>query len=686
MKFVWGGDIAAKNSELLFPIDNTFEADTLQIYAADSYTVVGDGKIISYGPQRCAAGYARLRSVSVWGISKIEIRVLSFGVPNYSVDRQNPFVSFRLLKDGREVYSVSDMEYALAEQRRIQNMPRFSFQRGFTQGFDLTDESLLPVRLYEVNPPKLLEGSPDVCDYKTYGFTKLGEGRFTGFDEIRPSPLYENAPEELRTLFSVDDVIERSIKEERRDEKYSLEREKCGFLCFDIEASEAGELLAVFEEITPDGRWIFRRAKNNDFVYIKFKEGKNRVCTTEPYAMKLLRIISVGKASIVPSLVAVENSRAECVRVTGDERVVKVFEAAKNTFMQNATDIFMDCPGRERAGWLCDSYFTAIAERLFTGNNNIEKAYLENYILAKTPELECGMLPMCFPAEHTSGRYIPNWAMWFVVELADRLRRVGDRELTLAARDKVLGVVGFFEKYKNEYGLLENLDSWVFIEWSICNDKEYTKGVNYPSNMLYAYMLDKVSELYGDEKYSKEAENVRKCIQELSFNGKFFVDNAIRVDGKLTNIDEHISETCQYYALFFGLSVDSEFCRMMLEDFGPQRTDKYPEVGRSNMFIGNYLRFMWLLSIGQNERMLDECVEYFSKMANTTGTLWEHDRATASCNHGFASSAAALILEALIGYKTVIEGKPIFKKDHKKPSGYDINVSFDYGKSQADSL
>ena len=681
MKFVWRQDGDQINSELLFLIENSYGADTLELCAADSYTVVGDGRVISFGPERCAAGYSRIRKIPISGVSKIEIRVLSFGITNYSVDYQQPYVGFRLLKGDDEVYSSSETTVAYAERRRILNMPKYSTQRGFAQGFDLSDDGLDEVVLCEVAPPVILPGSPDVCDYKAYSFKKISDGVFDGFDEIRQYPFNDNLFEDGRALrLSVDELIERSVKERRRDEKYSLDAEKCGFLSFKIEAEEDGELLAVFEEITPEGRWIFRRAKNNDFVYVKFKAGVSEVRVSEPYAMKLLRIISTGKAKILPYLVAVENSRAECVRVSGDERVVKVFEAAKNTFMQNAVDIFMDCPGRERAGWLCDSYFTAIAERLFTGKNDIERAYLENYLLASTPELPEGMLPMCFPAEHKSGRYIPNWAMWFVIELHHRLMREGDRELVDRAYDKVMGVVKFFDKYKNEYGLLENLESWVFIEWSICNDPDYVKGVNYPSNMLYAYMLDKVSEMYGDEKYAKEAENIRKCIYRLSFNGKFYVDNAERVDGRLVNIDEHLSETCQYYALFFGLPVSDDFCRMMTEEFGPLRTDAYPEVGRSNMFIGNYLRFIWLLSIGQNERVLNECVEYFAKMADTTGTLWEHDRSTASCNHGFASSAAAIILEALVGYQTVAHGAPVFKSGHIRPSGYDVNVEFNYGK------
>ena len=29
------------------------------------------------------------------------------------------------------------------------------------------------------------------------------------------------------------------------------------------------------------------------------------------------------------------------------------------------------------------------------------------------------MLPMCYPADHYDGNFIPNWAMWFVLELEE---------------------------------------------------------------------------------------------------------------------------------------------------------------------------------------------------------------------------------------------------------------------------
>mgnify|MGYP003318721174 CR=1 FL=1 len=74
--------------------------------------------------------------------------------------------------------------------------------------------------------------------------------------------------------------------------------------------------------------------------------------------------------------------------------------------------------------------------------------------------------------------------MWFVLELKDYLIRTNDKSLIDMAKERVYNLLDFFKKYENEYFLLENLESWVFVEWSVCNKADYVKGVNFPSNIL----------------------------------------------------------------------------------------------------------------------------------------------------------------------------------------------------------
>jgi alpha-L-rhamnosidase len=267
--------------------------------------------------------------------------------------------------------------------------------------------------------------------------------------------------------------------------------------------------------------------------------------------------------------------------------------------------------------------------------------------------------------------------LWYVVQLEDYLERTGDRELIDRHKEQVYKTLKFFEKSENEYGLLENLEGWVFVEWSRAND--FTDGVNFPSNMLFAHMLKCVYELYGDEQLKLRSEKILKTVESLSYNGKFFRDNTYRNEkNELVCYCEHTSETCQYYALYMGLCPDEEFKERMIKEFGPLRKDAYPEVGRSNMFIGNYLRFLWLCDVGEYDRVVDECLEYFAIMAEKTGTLWEHDSPHASCNHGFASVASVILLRCVSGYLTVKDNKPVFDEKFVKGKDYGVEIEFDY--------
>ena len=58
---------------------------------------------------------------------------------------------------------------------------------------------------------------------------------------------------------------------------------------------------------------------------------------------------------------------------------------------------------------------------------------------------------------------------------------------------------------------------------------------------------------------------------------------------------------------------------------------------------GNYLRLDLLRRYGYLEMLESNIRDYFTYMAERTGTLWEYDRPEASCNHGFASFLAILL-------------------------------------------
>lgn len=400
----------------------------------------------------------------------------------------------------------------------------------------------------------------------------------------------------------------------------------------------------MFDEILSNGSVDFLRMNScNCFVY-RMNAGKYRLMNFAPYTMKYLQIVVLGEC-IVEQIQFKEyknSSVLKRIHLPQDTELALIYDAALESFRANALDLFMDCPSRERGGWLCDSYFISSVEYVLTGKNVIEKAFLENFILNKEfrhiPE---GMIPMCYPADHNNGNFIPQWAMWYVLEIEKYVYGNQDFELAERSKNLIYSLLKYFESFENENGMLENLQGWNFIEWSRANDPDLVNGVNFPTNMLYMRMLKCVSALYKDLILERKADRLRKNIRKRSFNGMFYTDNEHRDKNQLVN-PGICTEVCQYYAFFTGVATvkeDSELWKIMKNKFGPIRStiNDYPEIAGTNVFIGKYLRIELLYRQGLFEEVIKEIKEVFLGMAKETGTLWEHTLPTASCNHGFAS-------------------------------------------------
>ncbi len=373
-----------------------------------------------------------------------------------------------------------------------------------------------------------------------------------------------------------------------------------------------------------------------------------------------MKIIAVKGSCLLQDLYLREYAYPENKKAAFNSSNLKlneIYKAARQSFRQNAVDLLTDCPSRERAGWLCDSYFSAIMEKDFTGHSAVAHNFYENYALPDSFKfLPKGMIPMCYPADHYDGSFIPNWAMWFVIQVNDYAQRGGDPILIAKLKPRVEGILTYFKQFENKDGLLENLQSWIFVEWSKANN--FVKDVNYPSNMLYSAVLANAADLYHNEQWRQKSEQVKQTILKQSYNGTFFVDNAIRnKEGKL-DVTTNTTEVCQYYAYFFNIAnpkTHPELWKKLTAEFGPNRDDKitYPKVFKANAFVGNYLRMDILSRYGLRSQLMKEIQDYFYSMAQQTGTLWEHMGAEASCNHGFASYIGHVLYRDVLGIRHI---------------------------------
>ena len=660
----------------------------IKIKSSGVYRMFVNGEFLAYGPARAAHGYVRIDEYSLpLGNINIVFEVYANNCNSYYLLDELPYFGAEITCCGEIIADIKDFK-AFYINDRVVKSHRASFQRCFVESYDmkkdrkafyLGDESFFPeVETNEVEGPKVLSRNVSYPELKYIAFPdsfedggiiinkeKVPVFRSRALNDAEYSKdtfkayRYEELSECLYDEFFQMEYYKNGDKKEGYYKTYDTKRTLCGFFSLKCKVLSECDVYILCDELSfPKENCTEINHERNDLtsaVKYHLQKGEYDLISFEPYVGRFFRLNVIGGDIEIEKLglITYENPDTENFSfTTGDYKLDKIIEAARNTFIHNALDVLTDCPARERAGWLCDSYFSGQAEKFFTGKNSVEKNFLENLILSpQLNELPEGMLPMCYPADHYNGNHIPNWALWFILELENYLERTGDTELVKLARNKVDGVLNYFKECENEYNLLENLKGWVFVEWSACNNDDHVTGVNFPSNMLYMDALRAAGKLYGDASYTEKSEIIRENILKFGFNGEFFVDNSLR-DGNNLVRTENITETCQYYAMFFKLISKESHPKLwakMVDEFGPKRNYEktYPEVSESNAFIGNYLRLEVLLREKDNEKVLDECKSFFINMAEKTGTLWEHMGENASLDHGFASIAALYIYKAL---------------------------------------
>ena len=703
-KPVWGEGLEAEiNLTLGFYKKITAKEGNavLKVATAGFYKLYLNGEFLYFGPARCAHGHYRYDEIPIMlqdGENHVALQVVNYYINSFYLPAQKGFIQAEIELNGEILAATGDSEDGFDSfllNERVRKVQKYSYQRHFVEVYRLTQgfcdwrigkscgdakriktvsteaKKLLP-RGIPLN--KFTEVLPEysVCKGRAKSGQKVenylkdrsltdvnhpvkGGNYLQGFNENELELILSNEVQEFKTLESASETIPyqgASLLSNGEFEILSFPCEKTGFITADIECDSEAEVYITFDEILTCGDVDPLRMECCNAIKLYLQRGSYRFMSCEPMGFKFLKLLCVHGEVKFENVRIVETVWPTLLvnkSVGRDEAANKILEAARETYIQNSFDNFMDCPTRERAGWLCDSFFLGRAEYEFTGKNIIERNFLENYLLADNcKNIPEGMVPMCYPSDHGNVGIIPNWAMWLVLEVAEYRERTGDTALVSAFRDKIYGILGWFEKYENADGLLERLPGWIFVEWSMANN--FVQDINFPSNMLYAKTMECAAKLYGDEALLKRSRALKQTVKERSFDGEFFTDNEVLEDG-VAQKTRNRTETCQYYAFFTGVATleeHGELWKTLVNDFGPDRTAKgvYPEIHPSNAFIGNFLRLLLLERNGAYKQLACEIKGYFLYMAERTGTLWEHIDTHASCNHGFASYVAYLLRAA----------------------------------------
>ena len=658
------------------------------IAACTFYRIYVNGKFVAFGPARTAGGYARVDVIDLTDFdagekNDVRIEVVAYNCRSLSTCIGKGFLTAEIRR-GEDVIAYTGKHFsAFLINEKEQKVERFSIQRHFTEIWDFNKKNeAFETERTEDTPKYLVRRAPYPVynDISVDEATVIGEFKDSGKAPERPVRHSWIPAPRYWGVFSEDEVPLKPFRFVMCQDQtpkaknvalpvtlksgeyaiFDLRQIECGFIRFSGKTKADTDVIVAYSEYFDGDTFDYSGINAHMAIETLFPKGYDgEFLSFEPYTIRF-GIVMVKSGELTLSSFGVktyEHDMTDARKLESDnETLRKTYNAAIRTFAHNAVDIYTDCPSRERAGWLCDSYFTAYAEKHFFGEVPIEDDFLENFRLCSSPNLARGLLPMSYPADSRirdsfgGVEHIPQWCMWYVLEVSEYLTERNtsvDRELY---RDSVLGVIDYLTACENADGLLEKVPGWNFVEWSKAND--WVNDVNYPTNFLYAATLQAAGELYGKRSYLSKAKRIREKTAELSFNGELFTDNAVRDGSGVLKNTGNVSEICQYYAYLFGaLDLDDEKYSAYKKHLLSGCKEAGAAVEPLNAFIGLYLRIKSLLELKAYNTLLDELDGFFGAMADKTATLWEVRTPTASLDHGFASYVAYAICVALDGLK-----------------------------------
>ncbi len=441
------------------------ESPVMRIATSGVYQLWVNGAFVSFGPARAGENHFRVDELdlSLWltqPVNSVVIEVGGYYCNSFYIMRQPSFLQAELVS-GTTVIAQTGKDFtARTNPCYQQKVQRYSYQRTFAESYAsgnidafFTNEALGGEELCTLPPKNIIcrkapyplfekayakpfaSGSVGKITPAEYVYDRyctnvgMGDSDLTGWGIEQLDALPEKDYQQLSFTPDSRPVTGKGLN--GTYEIYRFNRNLTGMVAVKVNVKSDATLYFSFDEIIEGQQINPTRCGVCNVVKYKLPKGEHLLHTFEVYTLQYLQITCLEGECDISNLQLVEYKHPPIdLPAVKDEGLQKIVDAAVETYRQNAVDLFTDCPSRERAGWLCDSYFLARAEYALTGKNTVEESFLENFLHAHTYKtLPRGMVPMCYPANHRTGNYIPGWALFLIAEPKAYRDRTGNTEL-----------------------------------------------------------------------------------------------------------------------------------------------------------------------------------------------------------------------------------------------------------------
>lgn len=688
----------------------SLERVVIRLTARSVYRLYVNGETVLHGSARSAHGYVRVDEAEITdylidGVNHIAVEVMAYGgewpgYNRYSNDStlESGLLAAEIEADGEVLLATGRDEWRVCPiVSRSPVSERISHSRECTEIYTLGDMDYLwklgygDFEVAEVltEEPVYLRHDALCATLTEHDFPHLAEYGGCHIDENmevapfffeRHSDVYASLPERptldcRRTVHTDTDAVAADRSEEGltlssadSGDLYALwdgGESRVGFLRIAVTCERGGIIDIVRSEIMdPDGTIPYHF---NNVTRLHVPAGLTEFTTMEPALARYVLVYFRGVGTVaVHRLSILEDSYPDEGRTSflcSDDNVNRLYGAAKKTLLLNTLDIFMDCPERERGGWLCDSLWTGRAASLMLSDNRVEREYLENFLLTPADGMFHSFFPEVYPANKPSFKDmtgITTWSFWLMVEVCEFIRRTGDIAFRDEHKPRIEAFVEGSRDLIGQSGLLENLP-WLFIDWSLSNSAEYNQPISTAANALYAYMMERLGETFDRPDWCERGRKMRAILRNAivgneNLQALKYIPDSLTADGDGRLHPKGVySEAAMYTSLWCGLFTREEapfLCKTVRDCMGPAPLyAKDPMVGDSQLFIGLCIRLDMLCRLGYYDKMYEDLWAICGpQLREGPGTLWENCIIdTSSRCHGFTSHFGVHLLRDVLG-------------------------------------
>ena len=366
----------------------------------------------------------------------------------------------------------------------------------------------------------------------------------------------------------------------------------------------------------------------------------------------------------------------------GDHRLNRLWETAAETVSACTTDIFTDCPWRERLFYCNDFYIENRTSLKMFGDARINR---RGFRMILSQHRRDGLFTSCSPSiddEDPAGaldgktdfHVILSGNLTLVPALRDYFLHTGDAELTREAFPRFENMLRTFASWRDGSGIIRPpVKYWNFFDWSFeLNGMGFSGKATALLNFLFIFSgraLLELADLLGRECFLTQGEldtMLEQTVRAFHRPGKGYFadceessavsDRMLKTLGVPTDEAFHITETSRLVHAMAALAgADPALCAPLADE---------------NLLTPELYYCIFLLDAmertGDVGGVLKLIRRYWGRMVDSgTPTLWEngvHKRGksgfggSASLCHGFSSSPASFLQTAVLGIRPLAPG------------------------------